>query len=271
MKNKSFCFGICFFGILFFSANAFAYDDLLTNDAAKMTETGKINGSLGFVYLSAGKTYNSNGKTVDLAKDVSQLRIPFYISYGMKNRFNLFAILPYVSLDNGIKTTSGMGDIWLGIKYRLLPDDILTLRGTLDIAADSDDASGPGNHGGPGSDFAIMTMKTLKGVDYQTQAGLRFNGEDEDKFAPGTTFYIDTKGVYTVSNTIRCITGIQFKTTGDGKIDGKKQKNGNNSLDISLGAAYLIGSKLTLRSDVQYTIAGKRSPQDIGIVVSIIH
>lgn len=271
MKNRAASIGIFFLGIVFFCTGAFAYDDLMTNDSAEKNAAGEIRESLGLVYLTAEKTFDSDGESADLAKDSSQLRFPLKVSYGIRDRFTLFAVLPYASLDNDSKTASGMGDLWLGVKYRLLPENLLTLRGTLDLTVDSDDTSGPGNPGGPGIDFAVMSMKPIGGFDCHAQAGLRLNGEDEDKFAPGAGFYLEAGGAYPVAEVIRGLAGIQFKSFGDGKIDGAKTKTGNYSLDISLGAVYLIGGKTSLRGDVLYTLAGKRSPQNIGILIALAH
>jgi hypothetical protein len=269
MSSRTARIGACFLGAFLFSAAAFAYDDLVTGDTAAMDSRGKVMGSIGLVYFTAGKTFDSDGKSGDLAKDASQFRIPLRVSYGLRDRLTLFAILPYASLDNGLKTTSGAGDIWLGAKFSLLPQNALTLRGALDLAADSDKASGPGNPGGPGADFALMTMRPLGTLEFRAQAGLRLNGEDEDTFAPGTGFYLDAQGAYPLTETVRGVAGVQFKSIGDGTVDGAKMKTGNHALDLTLGGEFRIGGNTVLSGNLLYTLAGKNTPRNFGVIFAI--
>jgi hypothetical protein len=271
MKKRAASIGIFFLGMVFFYAGAFAYDDLVTNDAAETNAAGEIRASLGLVYLTAAKTFDSDGESVDLAKDSSQLRVPLKVSYGIRDRFTLFAVLPYASLDNGSKTTSGIGDVWLGVKYRLLPENLLTLRGTLDLTVDSDDASGPGNPGGPGIDLALMTIQRMDRIGLDAQAGFRVNGEDENKFAPGTGFYLDVVGGYSFTEAFQGKAGLQFKSVGDGKMNDATVKSGNHTLDLTVGAAYRINERMDVRGDILYTLAGKNVPRNFGVALAFGH
>jgi hypothetical protein len=87
-------------------------------------EKGKAYVQLGF----SGIFYNQaqiDGKTVDLNADISDVTLQIYTEYGITNKLEVQAILPYKSVgyDSKILTVSesfsGLGNISLGLKYKV--------------------------------------------------------------------------------------------------------------------------------------------------------
>ena len=47
-----------------------------------------------------------------------------YMNYIIREDFETFAILPIVSTDDGTNSESGIGDIWLGANYSIIPEGV---------------------------------------------------------------------------------------------------------------------------------------------------
>jgi hypothetical protein len=266
--NRGIVFSVLFLaGALLSAHHSLAYDDLITNDAHSLIADGGVSLGASLLYTTAGKSYDSGGNSADLAKDIAQMRIPLRASYGFSDKINAFIMIPVVVCDDRANRETGVGDLWLGAKYTLLPENLLTFRGALALAMDDDNAKGPGSPGGPGIDVAIMGMKQTGMYGINAQAGIRLNSEDEDKFAPGLSFYAMAEGSHSLTEAIRGIAGIEFKTAGDGKNDGADAKTATSYLDLRLGAEYQLAGKTGLRGDIMYTLMGKRDLQNLGILI----
>lgn len=264
--------GLFLLGALTLSTTAMAYDDLITHDTAAVKAAGAFDVSASLLYTTASKQFDADNESVDLADDATQIRVPLKANYGVMENLSVFAIVPIVSTDDGTDSESGIGDVWLGAKYGILPENLLTVRGALDIPAGDDD-KGLGNAGGFGIDVAAMSMYQVEKIGMNGQVGIRWNAEDGDtKWAPGIGFYLAAEGDYAFTEAFKGIVGLEFKSVADGEADGTEAKDsGDNYLDISLGASYGLAEKMSLRGDVYYTVAGKNTNQDLGILVNFCY
>jgi hypothetical protein len=268
MKKAIMFAAISLMGIFLFSSVAMAYDDLITNDTAAVKAAGGLCGSVSLLYTTASKCFDSDSKAQDYTDNATQLRIPLRANYGVMDKLTAFAILPIVKWDMGDAGESGIGDLWLGAKYGIMPDGLLTVRGALDLPL-GDDEKGLGNAGGFGIDVAAMSMKQIDKIGLNGQVGLRYNAEDGDtKWTPGIGIYLDVEGSYSFSEVLAGMVGIEFKTVGDGKSDGNDVKDsGDNYIDLNVGACYKLGEKMGLRGDIIYTVAGKNNDQNVGVLL----
>jgi hypothetical protein len=272
MKKAIMFAALSMMGIFLFSSVAMAYDDLITNDTAAVKAAGGLCGSVSLLYTTASKSFDADGESGDLAENMTQIRVPLRANYGIMDKLTAFAILPIVSIDNGVDSNSGIGDLWLGAKYGIMPDGLLTVRGALDLPL-GDDEKGLGNRGGFGIDVAAMSMKQIDKIGLNGQVGLRYNAEGPEKtvpskYAPGIGIYVDVEGSYSFSEVLAGMVGIEFKTVGDGKSDGKDaDKSGDNYVDLNVGACYKLGEKMGLRGDILYTLTGTRQPQNFGVLL----
>jgi len=260
---------LCMLGALVFSTTAMAYDDLITDDTAAVKAVGGLCGSVGFVYSTASKGWDADGNSGDLADNATGMRLPIRVNYGVMDKLTVFGILPvYTSVDPGTGSESGLGDIWLGAKYSVMP--ALTLRGALDIPS-GDYKKGLGNAGGFGVDVAAMSAYKMDKIDLNGQVGLRYNVEDGAKMAPGLGIYVDVEGLYAFTEAINGKVGIEFMTVGDGKIDGNDSPfaKGSTYTDLKVGGAYKVNEKCGIGADLFYTLAGKNLNQNMTILVKV--
>lgn len=260
---------LCMLGAMVFSTTAMAYDDLFTDDTAAVKAVGGLCGSIGFMYATASKTWDANGDSQDYADNATTMRLPIRINYGVMDKLTVFGVAPVFTKNKmGDVSESGVGDIWLGAKYSVMP--ALTVRGALDLPT-GDDKKGLGNPGGFGFDVAAMSSQKLDKIGMNGQVGLRYNVEDGDtKFQPGIGVYLDVEGVYSFTQMIDGKVGLEYAMAADGKNDGTKMKDsGGHALDLKVGGAYKLNDKMGLGADLFYTVAGKNTDQNFTILVKL--
>jgi len=270
MKKVLLLGAVALMGVFMVSTTAMAYDDLITNDTAAVKAAGGLCGSASILYTTASKAYDADSESGDLPDDATQFRVPIRINYGVMDKLTVFGVIPFAKWDMGDLGESGIGDMWLGAKYAVMPEGMLTVRGALDLPL-GDDEKGLGNAGGFGVDVAAMTMKQVDKIGMNAQVGLRWNAEDSDtKWTPGLGIYFDAEGDYAFSEAFKGIIGIEFMTVGDGQFDGKDSKDsGDNYLDLSLGGCYKLNENIGLRGDLLYTLTGKNTNQNTGILIRL--
>ncbi|MHB9030383.1 MAG: hypothetical protein ACYC9O_16580, partial [Candidatus Latescibacterota bacterium] len=268
-------FAVALLGVLFPTA-AMAYDDLITNDTTAGETAGSLSGSVGLLYLTASKGWDTNTKTVDFAENVTMFRVPLKASYGVTDKLTLFAIVPLVRLDPGVgDPKTGVGDAWLGAKYGILPDGLLTIRGALDIPS-GPDKDMLGNPGGYGVEVGVLGLMKVDQMEMNGQVGIRKNAEGREnswapgigavnKWAPGNGFYAAVQGSYDFVGAFKGIVGVEFLSVANGFADGVKvRKSSMNYVDLNGGLAYQLGETISLRGDVIYTASGENNFQYFG-------
>lgn len=259
---------LCMLGAMVFSTTAMAYDGLYSDDTAAVKAVGGLCGTVGVGYSTASKAWNKDGDSGDYADDLTGLTVPLRVNYGVMEKLTVFGIVSFDKWDQGDNGESGIGDIWLGAKYAVIP--ALTLRGALDIPT-GDDEKGLGNPGGFGIDVAAMSSQKVDKITMNGQVGVRYNAEDGDtKWQPGFGIYLDAEGVYSFTEAIDGKIGIEFMSVGDGKNDGNDAKDtASNYLDLKVGGAYKLNEKMNLGANVYYALAGTNTPQDLSIMVKL--
>ena len=260
---------LCMLGALVFSTTAMAYDDLYTDDTAAVKAAGGLCGTVGLAYATASKAWNSDGDSGDLADNMTGMRLPIRVNFGIMDKLTVFGVLPvYTKWDQGDFGESGIGDIWLGAKYAVMP--ALTVRGALDLPT-GDDKKGLGNDGGFGLDVAAMSSYKMETIGLNGQVGLRYNAEDGDtKWQPGIGIYLDAEAVYSFTQALDGKVGFEFMTVADGKSDGNDAKDsGGNAIDLKIGGAYKLNEKMYLGADLFYTVKGTNTTQDMTILVKL--
>jgi hypothetical protein len=256
----------CMLGALVFSTTAMAYDELYTDDTAVVKAAGGLSGSIGLPFATASKGWDGDGESGDLPDDVTGLSLPLRVDYGVMEKLTVFGVLPvFNKWDAGDNGESGFGDIWVGAKYAVIP--ALTLRGALDLPTGDDD-KGLGNPGGFGIDAAAMSTYQMDKIGLNGQVGLRWNGEN-DNYAPGLGIYLDAEGVYSFSTAFDGKVGIEFMSIGDGQFNDNDVTDASNYLDLKVGGVYKFAEKMNLGADLFYTLAGKRSTQDLTVMVKL--
>ena len=152
-----------------FATTAMAYDDLITDDTSMVQDQGGICARAGILYLTASDMFDKDGDKQTLkdtqgkSVDATQLRIPLKFRYGILEGLEAFAILPIVSVDDGTDSESGIGDIWLGAKWKCRFLEQLTLRGALNLPT-ADEEKGLGNYDGFGVDIGAMSQYEIGAI-----------------------------------------------------------------------------------------------------------
>jgi hypothetical protein len=258
-----------------FSTAAMAFDDLYTQDTSAVVKTGSIDVGGKLLYEFGKKFYDKDGESVDAADSGSLIRVPLIARYGIMDKLDAFAILPIVSHSKlAAKDKSGIGDIWLGAKYAVMEEGMLTVRGALDLPTGSDKDM-LGNAGGFGIDVAAMTAKMVDKFNLDGQIGVRWNAEgpkDAGKEAPGVGIYVTAQGMYPIIEKLDGILGIEYGMAGDSKFDGTKiTDSGHNLFTLNVGAKYMVMEKCGLRADIMVPLAGKNEFGGIGIILGVMY
>ena len=254
------------------SSSAFAYDDLITNANPNVVPMNRGLLTFGFslTYLNAGNRIDSDGEKQPLDDTDTNLRVPLHLVLRMTKRFQPFALIPIVSKGSGGETETGLGDIWLGAKYAVMPEGLLSLRGAL-ILANGDDKKGLGTTGGFGLDIGAIGEKRFIGnaLISRAQFGLRWQGEDSDtKLQPGMGFYVTGDLGYRITKNTSVHCGLELLTNGDNKNNGNDvTDSGMTNLDLKIGAVQKF-EHISIGGTIVYTVFGKNSLANIGFILS---
>ena len=256
---------------LFFSATAIAYDDLITNESSPSThEQGWLEGLGNIVYLTASDTFDKDSESQPLADDTTNLRIPLRARYCPIEKLETFVLLPIVSMDAGGESESGIGDIWLGAKYSVLENNLLTLRGALNLGT-GDDEKGLGNEGGFGIDIGAITQKMFIEGKFGglAQVGIRWMGEDGDtKLQPGMGIYATGTLGYIVTEKTWIMGGLELMTFGESNFDGNEVEDSNvMDLDLLIGINRSFMENFGGRISLDYTLTGTNTSADMGVII----
>jgi hypothetical protein len=272
MKRLSIIFLVTL-GIFLFASTVFAWDDLIRLEPGNViVEQGTLAGNIALRYDSASNMFDQDGEKQELEDTGTELRIPIWADYVIMNNLKAFAIVPIVSQNKYLtpdgKDNSGIGDIWLGAKYAIMPEGLLTVRGALDIPT-GDDEKGLGNAGGFGIDIAALTGKKIDKIGLNGGIGIRYNAEDSDtKWQPGIGFYINGAASYALTEKIPAWLNLTYFNQGDGKADGNDVKDSTvNWLELAVGAGYLITENMHAGLDLEYKLMGSNTTADFGIAV----
>lgn len=260
---------------LLFSATSFAYDDLITNEGSPSThEQGWLEGCGNIVYLTAGDVFDKDGEKQELADDATNLRIPLRARYCPIDKLETFVLLPIVSMDTGGESESGIGDIWLGAKYSVLENNLLTLRGALNLGT-GDDEKGLGNPGGFGIDIGAITSKMFIEDKFggRAQVGIRLMGEDSDtKLQPGLGIYATAGVGYIITEQCWITGGLELMTYGESKFDGNDVTDSNvMDLDLLVGVHRSFMENFSGGISLDYTLTGTNTSADLGVIISIFY
>ncbi|MFC1650762.1 transporter [Candidatus Latescibacterota bacterium] len=263
--------------LVLISSTVFAWDDLLYSNFSPGTGTPG-NGSVGpFVrYGLSSEMFDQNGDKQDLGDTGTELRIPIRARYTITNNLRAFAIVPIVSKNKYLtpdgEDNSGIGDIWLGAQYAVMPEGMLTFRGALDIPT-GDDEKGLGNAGGFGIDVAAQTSKTIieDKLGINGNVGIRYNAEDSDtKWQPGLAFYLTGRATYQVTENIPARVVLTYLNYGDGKADGTKMSDSTvNWLELEVITWQTITEGISPWISLNYSLMGTNTPADLGIRVGV--
>ena len=254
------------------SSTALAWYDLIYTNSGPGIGTPRVGRvSSAIIYSSSSDMFDQNGDKQDLADTGTELRIPIRAYYTITNNLRAFAIVPFVSQNKYLtpdgEDNSGIGDIWLGAKYAVMPEGVLSVRGALDIPT-GDDEKGLGNAGGFGIDVAALTRKTMGKFDITGNVGVRYNAEDSDtKWQPGPGFYlrgfVDYDGIPARVN-------LAYLNYGDGKADGTKMSDSTvNWLELSVITWHTITEGVTPWIGFGYILMGTNTPAELDIRVGV--
>jgi hypothetical protein len=263
-------------GAFLFSTTVMAFDDLYTQDTSAVMKAQAFDVGGKLLAQFGKKFYDAKSKSQDAIDSATLIRLPLFARYGVMDNLEVFGILPIVSKSKfATADKSGIGDIWLGAKYAVMPDECLTVRGALDLPSGSD-KDGLGNVGGFGIDIAALTAKKMDKFAGDGQIGVRWNAEgpkDAGQVAPGIGFYVTAEGMYTIIDKLDGIVGIEYGMTGDSKIGGASsttKDSGQSLFTINVGAKYMPMDKVGVRADVMIPATGKNEFGGIGVIVGLI-
>jgi hypothetical protein len=251
---------ICMFA---FTVSLMAYDDLLTDWAGLNTARSLgIQGNI--IYGTASKSFDKDGEKFDA--DATNIRIPIFAQYGISDKLNVNATVPIVSTKNG-DTESGIGDIWLGLKYSVLGDELLNARVSVQLPSGDDD-KGLGNPGGVGVNVGVHAFKPInESIILTGQAGLRFAGEDSDtKWAPGMMIYVFPVVGYRVNETITVGAGVEAVMAGDGQMDGTDMDDtGINWIEPWIYGIYTLPNGMECMCSIGNVVSGKNASNNLDV------
>ena len=266
--KKATVFLLTFICIMAFAGSAVAYDDLI-NDYTYAVKARSLNIQGQFLYLTASEAFDKDGEKVDA--DATHIRIPIRVRYGITDKLNVSGILPIVSIGNG-DTETGIGDVWLGLKYRLNAMGLL-LRPRIDVNLPfGDDDKGLGNPGGIGVDAGINIWKFVtKTFSISGKAGLRSVSEDSDtKWKPGLMFYVCPAVRYRIRRGLFVGTVLETIIGSDGQLDGTDVNDSAvNSFQPWFFVDYMLPAGMMLTGSVVYTVSGKNTSADTGLWIRL--
>ncbi|MFC1541854.1 hypothetical protein ACFL50_05330 [Candidatus Latescibacterota bacterium] len=121
---------------IFISSSAFAFDELITGAHSNVIAPGNFSIGGRLVYLTASDNFDADGEKQELTDNTTSFRIPLYFDYGIMENLSAIAVLPIVSMDMAGQSETGIGDIWIGAKYRAL--GMFTVRGALNLGTGDD-------------------------------------------------------------------------------------------------------------------------------------
>ena len=263
MKKAAIFTVIC---MLAFAGSLMAFDDLI-NDWGAVGDVRELNLDATIVYRTASKAFDKDGEKVDA--DATNLRIPINVRYGITDKLSALAILPIVSTKNG-DSESGIGDAWIGLKYRVLPDERLEARIALDLPIGDDDKR-LGNPGGLGFDASVSNFTRInESVFVAGQAGLRFATEDSDtKRKPGMMFYLVPGAGYLIREGLYVGGMIEFMMGGECQIDGTEvDDTGFTSIEPWVHVGYSLPNDISMRISVGNTVSGKNVSNDMDFYIT---
>ena len=273
MKKAIVFVAILMLGAFFLSSSVIAYDDLINNDYGGIQPAGSVSGAADLLYSTAGDMFDADSEKQKLSDDSTDLRVVLKGQYGISDKLTAFILLPIDKWDMGDMGESGIADIWLSAKYAILQDNLLNVRGSLDLPV-GDDKKGLGNPGSIGLDVAAATRGSfIDKIGYLGQVGIRYNGEDSDtKWKPGLGIYLDTAAFYDLTDAIGTTVGLQYMNIGDGQADGTDMDDSAvNWLELRVGCGYTLMENMYLHGRVFYDITGKNTNADIGIFLGLVY
>jgi hypothetical protein len=225
-------------------------------------------------YSTADDAFDQDGEKQDIGDTGTELRIPLMADYVVINNLKAFAIIPFISQNKYAssdgKDNSGIGDIWLGAKYAVMPEGLLTVRGALDIPT-GDDQKVCGNPGGFGIDVAALTSKKMDKILLNGGVGIRYNTEDSDtKWQPGLGIYLTGSAIYMATEKLPVGVNLTYFNQGDGKYDGNDAKKSVvNWLELAVGTHYLFNETILAGIELEYKLTGTNTPADLGIAIGL--
>jgi hypothetical protein len=267
MKKAIVC--IMAFTCLFsFAGSLTAYDDLFL-DTSEVSDPKELNLDAYLVYRTASKTFDQDGDKVDA--DATNIRIPLSARFGIIDNLSGLAVLPIVSAKNGDSET-GIGDAWIGLKYRLMQERPLIARLALNLPTGDDD-KGLGNPGGVGVDLGVMCAGRMitDTIGIGWQAGLRFVTEDSDtKWKPGMMFYALPGVYYIVREGLMVSGGLEFMTGADGQMDGTDvDDSGITSIEPWIGVRQRFTEDLDIIISIGNVVSGKNVSNNMDFYINL--
>jgi len=263
---------VAMFAAAAFTSSAFAYDHLITNDTSAITAPGGMNAGVGIVSLVASDGWDADGESGELADDMTGLYIPLKFRMGIMDNLEVFGVLPYEKWDMGDFGESGIGDLFVGAKYGVMPEGLLTVRGAL-ILPLGDDENGLGEAGGFGIDVGAMTAYQAGAIGLNGQAGIRWAAEDSDsKIQPGMGIYLDGEACYALSEKFGLQAGLEIMMAGDSKWDGNDvDDSASNVMELGVGGTYKLNETMGLRGDLLFDVAGKNANSNVGVMLGLCY
>jgi len=252
--------------MLAFSGSVMAFDDLI-NDWGAVSDARELNLDAHIVYRTASQAFDKDGEKYDA--DATNLRIPINARYGITDKLSALAILPIVSTKNG-DSESGIGDAWIGLKYRILSEDLLNARVAVDLPLGDDDKK-LGNPGGLGFDASVRNFTRInESIFVAGQAGLRFATEDSDtKWKPGMMFYVSPIVAYRIRDGLNVGANIEFMMGGEGQMDGTDvDDSGFTSIEPWIFVGYTLPNDITMRISIGNTVSGKNVSNDMDFYIT---
>ena len=258
---------------MFVSSSVLAFDDLITIESYPVIhELGSLSFGGNLAFFTAGDKYDKDSEKQSLADDATNLRIPLHARYTPMENLEAFAIIPILSMDDGMDTESGIGDVWIGAKYGIMPEGFLTVRAALNLGT-GDDEKGLGNAGGFGLDVGVIHQKMIIEDKFgaRVQAGIRWMAEDSDtKWQPGIGVYATAGVGYVLMEQTWLTGGIEIMTYGEGSADGTDMDDSNvMDLDLQIGLGRTISEMLGGSIMLEVPLTGTMTKADMGVMVSV--
>ena len=120
-------------------------------------------------------------------------------------------------------------------------------------------------------DVAAASRKKIGLHDVGGQFGVRYNAEDSDtKWKPGLEVYFEGNVIHKLTEKFTGFVGLEYIMIGEGQADGTDtDDSGVNWLELKIGTWYRINDDIGIVGDIRYTVTGKNTNADIGVVIGI--
>ena len=223
------------------------YGPVVLDDATVVEQgTGEVAGGIG---------YASNNET-----DLKMLTLLGIVSYGVTEKLDVEASIPYVSYSNGVDE-SGLSDISVGAKYALLTGDAAThaVSASLGLVLPTGDEDIVGDDNDMDITIDLACSKELGSVNLHGNLGFTFWGEDDEAEDSNISYGV----------------AVEYPMDGlslTGEVRGTNVEDADDKTPLTLhgGIKYVVNDNLDIEGTIGFDLSGSDWQDDLILGAGVV-